>query len=109
VALVEVVILFTIMKRRIAGLFNRQFKHAILKMLSATGFVGFTTYISVGFFPLRAVDQSFFAIFPKFMSIIGIAAVVYLICSKMMGIEEVNPVLRRMYNILFSGIRGKAS
>jgi putative peptidoglycan lipid II flippase len=104
VAMIEVLILFVFMKRRIRGLFNVEFNHAVLRMFSATGFVAIVTYAMVVIFPLRAEDQSFLAIFPKFLLITSSAAVTYLIFSKILGLSEVEPILKRARHIMLGGV-----
>lgn len=105
VAMVEVIILFVFMKRRIKRLFDMDFVHAIIQMFSATGFVAMVTYFMVLLFPLRAEDQSFSAIFPKFILITSIASLTYLVFSKILGLAEVEPVLNRAKSILLGGVR----
>src|SRR5690606_10529095 len=69
VSVIEVSILFFIMSRRIKGLFDAPFIHAIGRMASAAGFMTVVTYIIVSLLPLSALDQSFFSSFPKFLVI----------------------------------------
>lgn len=101
VSAVEVGILFVIMSRRINGLFDAVFVNAVTRMASAAGFMAIAAYILVSMFPLNAADQSFFSSFPKFMLIVGISAVVYIIICRLFRIEEVNPILKRIRTILF--------
>jgi putative peptidoglycan lipid II flippase len=96
----EVAILFFVMSRRIEGLFDKPFIGALVRMTSATGFVAVITYISVAMMPLGAEDV-FISSFFKFALIVGISGVVYIIACRMFKIEEVNPILHRIRNILF--------
>lgn len=105
VSIVEVAILFVIMSRRIAGLFDKVFVNAIAKMASATGITAIITYSVVSNLPLSANDQSFWATFPKFGIIVTICAVTYLILCKIMNIQEVEPVIERIKKILFGRIK----
>jgi len=105
IATLEVAILFGVMSVRIPGLFDRPFVGAIAKMMSATGFTAIVCYIAVGIFPLIANSQSFFASFPNFCAIVFISFVAYLFICKLMRIEEVNPVIKKVSRILFSKIR----
>ena len=105
VAAVEIFILFTIMQRRIPGLFDREFAGAFLRMLSATGFTSVATYFAVNVFSLLD-NQSFFALFPKFALILLFSAVVYIISSKILNLSEVDPVLRKINNLLFAQVKG---
>lgn len=105
VSIIEVCILFTIMARRIKGLFDKVFIHAIARMASVTGFMAVVTYISVMLLPLNATDQSFLASFPKFGLIVFISILSYVIFSRMIQLTEANPVIERAKKILFVGIR----
>ncbi len=105
VSIVEVGILFTIMARRIRGLFDKIFMHAIARMASVTGFMAVVTYICVSMLPLSATDQSFLASFPKFGLIVTVSLMSYVIFSRMIKLPEANPIIARFKKILFVGIR----
>jgi hypothetical protein len=105
VAAVEVVILFIVMGRRTPGLFDVVFVHAVGRMTSATGFMALITYLTVRTFPLTSGDQSFLATFPKFALIVSISLGSYVILSKLLGLEEVDPILRRAKALLFNQTR----
>jgi putative peptidoglycan lipid II flippase len=105
VAFIEVVILFVVMAGRIPGLFDRVFVHAIMRMLSATGFMAIISYISVQLFQLQSADQSFLATFPKFAAIVAVSAVFYLIFSKLLKLGETDPVLAKIKSIFFGKAR----
>lgn len=100
VSATEAIILFVIMNRRIPGFFDRPFIHAIVRMLSATGFTAIITYITVSFFPLGAEDV-FLSAFVKFVLIVSISGVVYIIVCRLFKLEEVSPILSRLKAILF--------
>ena len=101
VSAIEVAILFVVMSRRIQGLFDKVFIHAVARMASATGFMAVITYVMVSFFPLEAADQSFFASFPKFVLIVAVSGVVYLLFSYLLRLKEVGPILERTKKIVF--------
>jgi len=101
VSAVEVGILFVLMSRRIPGLFDKPFVSAIVRMMSAAGFMGLVTYMTIAMLPLAANDQSFFDSFPKFILITGISFLVYLLFSYLLKLDEVKPVLSRIQKILF--------
>lgn len=101
VAFIEVVILFVVMSSRIKTIFDTSFTSALFRMASCAGFMGIATYISVQLFQLDAVDQSFFAAFPKFAAIVAISFIVYALLSKVMRLAEVDPILRKVIAILF--------
>lgn len=106
VAAIEILILFTIMQRRIPGLLNRDFAHAFMRMLSATGFAAVTAYLAVNTFSLNLTDQSFFALFPKFVIIVGLSAVVYVVASKILSLREVDPVISKLKSLFFAQLKG---
>jgi putative peptidoglycan lipid II flippase len=105
VALVEVVILFVIMSKRLPDLFNMAFIHAIGRMAGAAGLMGVISYVLVQIFQLQTVDQKFFETFPKFIVIVLISLGVYVWFSRVFRLTEANPVIKRAKALLF----GKAS
>lgn len=105
VAVVEVMILFAVMSRRIPGLFGRDFWSAVARMTSATGLMALVTYALVATMPLGADDNSFFASFPKFALIALTSAVVYVAASQVLALKEAKPVIKRVTRLLFGGVR----
>jgi putative peptidoglycan lipid II flippase len=105
VAFVEVMILFFIMSRRIKGLFDKVFMHAVARMASATGFMAVVSYMSVLFFQLGASDQSFLSTFPKFGIIVAINLSAYLLFSRLLKLPEATPVIQRLQTLLFGRAR----
>lgn len=105
VSIIEVGILFFVMSKRIPGLFNAPFIHAVARMVSATGFMAVITYASVKVFDLTITDVSFLATFPKFTLIVIISFVSYVILSKMMEIKEANPLIDKAESLVFSQLR----
>lgn len=107
VAFIEVVVLFVIMSHRIPNLFNKLFMGAVVRMMSATGFMAIVTYLSVKMFELNASDQSFFGPFLRFSLIVLLSATAYIIVSKLMRLKEVDPILKRVGNFFFKDFRTK--
>ncbi|MDB5165736.1 MAG: rane protein of unknown function [Candidatus Saccharibacteria bacterium] len=101
VAAIEVAILFMVMGRRIRGLFDSVFVHAVTRMASATGFMAIVSYLSVVTLQLSADDQSFRSTFPKFVIIVGLSLFVYVLCSKRLKLEEADTVLRNARKLFF--------
>ncbi len=101
VAAVEVAVLFIVMARRIKGLFDKVFIHAVARMASATGFMSVITYISVLMLQLSSSDQSFLATFPKFALIVFISAASYIFFSRRLKLSEADPVLAAVEKLLF--------
>lgn len=105
VAFVEVMVLFFVMSRRIKGLFDKVFMHAVVRMASATGFMAVVSYVSVLFFQLGANDQSFLSTFPKFGIIVAINLSAYLLFSRLLKLPEATPVIQRLQTVLFGRAR----
>ncbi len=100
VSAVEAAILFIIMSRRIKGIFDKPFLNAIWRMMSATGFTAIVTYILVATMPL-GVEDVFFSAFIKFVFIVSISVLTYIIVCRLFKLEEVNPIIKRTRDILF--------
>ena len=101
VSALEVAILFYLMSRRIKGLFDAPFIHAIGRMVSAAGFMALITYVAVVLLPLSSTDQRLFDSLPKFALITFISFVVYFIFCYFFKLPEVKPVIARILKILF--------
>jgi putative peptidoglycan lipid II flippase len=101
VACLEVLTLFYVMSRRIKGLFNLDFLHAIGRMISATVVMGVVSYIMVQLFQLGAEDQSLMATFPKFATIVAVSCAAYVWFSRMLKLRESNPIVDRFKSLLF--------
>ena len=98
-SVIEATILFKIMSRRINGLFDAPFLHALSRMAVAAGVTAIVTYILVTMMPLGAKD-AFFSAFPKFVLIVGINLIIYIIVCRLFKLSEVNPILHRLRLIL---------
>lgn len=105
VSFVEIFVLFVIMSKRLPGLFDFNFYGAVGRMLSATGFMAIVTYLLVSRFPLEALDQSFFASFPKFFFIVVSSLISYALFSYILKLKEVYPILERLKKIIFYRFR----
>jgi putative peptidoglycan lipid II flippase len=104
VAVIEVVILFFIMSRRIKKLFDAVFIQAVARMLSATGFMAIATYLLVLLMPLSAGEQSFFTTFPSFALISGVSMLIYVMICRVMKLEEAEPIIRTINRLLFGRV-----
>lgn len=105
VSVVEVLILFTVMNRRIKGLVNGTLLHAIGRMVVATLVMSVVCYIMVQLFQLQSDDNSFLATFPKFTLIASMSAAVYLLLSHMLHLKEADPIIHRLEQLLFARAR----
>ena len=105
VAFVEVAILFVIMSRQIKGLFDREMVFALSRMVNATAIMSIVTYVSVQLMPFQADDVSFFASFPKFLTVSIISLTFYVFVCKQFKLEEVEPVLAKLKTFLFGKLK----
>lgn len=105
-AIIEVIILFVIMSRRIPQLFDAVFVHAVARMVSATGFTSIVAYGSVKMFELTAESQSFWTTFPRFFVIVLLSFSSYLYLSHLLKLAEAEPVIRKLKTISFGQIGG---
>ncbi len=97
----EVALLLFVLARRHRGLFPLSFFRAVLKMCVAGFFTALITYSMVRFFPLRAVDDSFFDTAPKFFLIAGAGLLTYGIACFFLDLPDVRPLIDRIKRILF--------
>ncbi|HEY0965011.1 MAG TPA: lipid II flippase MurJ [Candidatus Saccharimonadales bacterium] len=105
VAVVEIAILFTVMARRIPGLFGGFFWHMMGRMAIAAAMTGFVSYVLVKLLPFSSTDNSFLQTFPKFALIAFISLSFYVLCSRLLGLKEADPVIsigRRLFLIIKS-------
>lgn len=107
VAFVEVVILFVILQRRAQGIFTRAFVSVVCRMVAASAIMGFIAYIALQFMQLQSNDLRFFLVFPKFALITAVGFIVYIWLCKLMKVEEVDPILRKVSSVIFSKIPGR--
>lgn len=92
-ALVEIIILLALMKIRIQGLFDIQFISGILRMVVASLVAGTVCYLFVVVFPLMDSDERFFSVFPKFCFVGLVSSTAYLFVSKILKLEEAEPII----------------
>ncbi len=102
VSVFEVIILFVVMNYRIKGLVNSELLRPIGRMAIATTVTGIVCYVMVQLFQLQNADNSFLATFPKFTLIVIVSAAAYLFLSRMLGLKEADPILRRINRVLFA-------
>jgi putative peptidoglycan lipid II flippase len=105
VAAVEVLILVTIITWRDRHIFNAGFWSDIVRTLSVTGFTVLTTYTMVSIVPLLATDRGFATLGSKLIIIVLPTFVVHIVVSAMFGLEEVQPVLKKIRAIALKPVR----
>lgn len=107
VAVIEVVILFVVLEKRIPHLFDTSFVAAVLRMIVASTVAGIVCYLMLQVLPFRESDSSFFSAFPKFMIIAGVSFLAYGVMSRMLKLPEVEPIIRQVNKFLFVRLDGK--
>ena len=105
-ALFEVFVLAICQNRDMGRkLFNLEFWIAMGKITLAAILTGVVAYFMTKLLPLRAVDNSFLATFPKFLAITAVTGAFYIIICSILKVEEVRPVVRKINDILFKNIK----
>lgn len=107
VAVIEVVILFVVLEKRIPHLFDASFVVAVLRMIVASTVAGIVCYLMLQVLPFRESDSSFFSAFPKFMIIAGVSFLAYGLMSRMLKLPEVEPIIKQVNKFLFVRLDGK--
>ena len=107
VAVLEVVVLLTVMNRQMPKLFDMTFVRAIFKMIIAGTVTGVVCYIAVLIMPFRYHDDSFFSAFPKFVIISLVSFGAYAVASKWLKLPEIDPILARLKKVLFGRLEFK--
>lgn len=105
VAAVEVLILMLVMVWRDHFLFTKDFWSGVFRTVSVTGFTMLTAYIMVTLIPLEVDDKGFVTLSAKLSAIIMPTLIVHLAASALFGLEEVQPVLRKLKAIALKPVK----
>lgn len=105
VAAFEVMILFAIMLWRDPKLFNGEFWGGVSRIMSVTGFTVLTTYIMITLIPLAGSDRGFIKLSAKLLAIIIPTLIVHVGLSSLFGLEEVQPVIRKLKAIILKPVQ----
>lgn len=105
VALVEVVILLSVMMMRDRKLMDSEFFHGLFRILSVTGFTILSAFIMISLFPLQTTDKGFIVLGTKLLAIAGVAAIVHVGVSYIFGLDEAKPLFRKIRAIILSPIK----
>lgn len=105
VAAFEVMILFGIMLWRDPKLFDGEFWSGVSRILSVTGFTVLTTYTMVHLIPLAISDRGFITLSAKLLAIIIPTLVIHVGLSSLFGLEEVQPVVRKLKALVLKPVR----
>ena len=102
-ALAEVGILLIAQNIHMKGkLFDKKFRLAMWKIVFASIAAGAVSYIMTKILPLRSGDNSFISTMPKFCAISVVSIVVYVVICSLLRLEEVEPVINKTKQILFT-------
>ena len=105
VAMVEVMILMTVMLIRDHALLDKAFWSSIVRIISVSGFSTIAGYIAVQLFPLGALDRGFITLGSK-LGIITLAVfVTHIAISALFGLEEVKPIFYRLRKFILKPVR----
>ncbi|MBX4201468.1 oligosaccharide flippase family protein [Candidatus Saccharibacteria bacterium] len=105
VAAFEVLVLFGVMLWRDPKLFDANFWGGVVRILSVTGFTVLTAYTMVSIIPLAGADKGFIRLSAKLLAIIIPTLIVHVSISSLFGLEEVQPVIRKLKQIVLKPVR----
>ena len=105
VAVVEVVVLGSIMAYRDRRIFDFKFAINLLKIISVCGFTIVCGYLMVNLYPLEAKDRGFFQLGLRLSTIAFVTFAVHLLISRALLIEEALPVFTRIKKFIIRPIR----
>ena len=106
-AVLEIVILLFLMRKRINGLFDTQFLSGIFRMVIASAIAGLICYLLVARMPLLGSDLRFFSTFPKFIFIGLVSSATYVLVAKLLKLEEAEPIISQIKKMIFVQVRIK--
>lgn len=105
VAAMEVLILVLVMAWRDHKLFDGEFIRGVIRTLSVCGYTILTTYVMVKLIPFSGADRGFTTLGAKLLLIVVPSIAVHIGVSYMFGIEEVQPVIKKLKQIALKPIR----
>lgn len=106
-AVLEIVILLFLMRKRIDGLFDAQFLLGIFRMVIASATAGLICYLLVARMPLLGSDLRFFSTFPKFIFIGLVSSTTYILVAKLLKLEEAEPIISQIKKMIFVQVKIK--
>ncbi|HLB41118.1 MAG TPA: lipid II flippase MurJ, partial [Candidatus Babeliales bacterium] len=106
VAILEVSLLYTLMRRRFGRFFNWQFAAHLAKTLLATSAAALAAYLMVRYpFPLVAGETGFTSLAPKFFAIGSVGAVAYIATGWLLKLPEATTVTSRIGRVIFKRLQ----
>jgi hypothetical protein len=86
-------------------LFTAEFWSGLVRIFSVTGFTILTTYTMVTLVPLSVSDKGFTTLSAKLLIIIIPSLTVHIGISALFGIEEVQPVVKKIKQVAYKPVR----
>jgi putative peptidoglycan lipid II flippase len=105
VAAVEVFILSIVMLIRDPKLFDARFWGGVWRIISVTGFSVVAAFIMISVYPLGIHDKGVLALGSKLLLIAGVTFTVHISVSAIFGLEEVQPLFRRLQKLVLKPIK----
>lgn len=105
VAGVEVVVLTAIMLKRDHKLFDGEFWHGILRILSVTGFSVLAAFVMISLLPLNVSDRGVVTLGTKLGAIALVTFAVHVGISLIFDLSEAKPVIQRVKKFALKPVR----
>ncbi len=105
VAMVEVIILSTVMVIRDRQLLDPAFINGCVRIASVSGFSLIAGLIAVQYFPLGALDRGFITLGTKLGFITLAVFVTHIAVSALFGLEEVRPLFYKIRKLILKPVR----
>jgi putative peptidoglycan lipid II flippase len=100
VAVIEVLILFTIISRRVPKLLDKHFMNGMTRILLSAALMSFVTIVALAIVGPAIADQGFALLFPKFLFVAVLSFIAYILVGRLLKLEEAEQILRRMRTIV---------
>ncbi len=105
-ALVEVSLLLIIINKEMNHkIFDKKMVSSITRIAISSAIAGVVSYLMTKLLPLLATDNSFLSTFPKFLVIVAVTGVSYIVSCAVLKVEEVKPILAKTKEILFRNVK----
>ena len=105
-AVIEIIILLYLLQKRSANeLLNSEFWKASFRMVFAAIVTGCVAFSMTKFVPLMITDTSLVITIPKFLLIVLVSGIAYLIASYLLNLKEAGPVFNYIKKILFKNAK----
>ena len=106
-ALLELIALFTLIMHKVPRLFNVKFLLALLKMAVATACMAAATYTLVRMFNLQFANQNMLIVVAPLLLIVIVSALVYGVASRVLCLEEIQPIIGIVKKVLAGVLSGR--